>query len=115
MKKMPLLFSALIGLLACQGALAEDFLSRVKHGHADSGGVKIHYATLGEGPLVVMIHGFPDYWYTWRHQMAALAGTHQVVALDLRGYNRSDKPAGVASYKMPVLVTDVHAVIRHLK
>ena len=115
MKKMPLLFSALIGLLACQGALAEDFLSRVKHGHADSGGVKIHYATLGEGPLVVMIHGFPDYWYTWRHQMAALAGTHQVVALDLRGYTRSDKPAGVASYKMPVLVSDVHAVIRHLK
>jgi len=115
MKKMPLLFSALLGLLACRGALAEDFLSRVKHGHADSGGVKIHYATLGEGPLVVMIHGFPDYWYTWRHQMAALAGTHQVVALDLRGYNRSDKPAGVASYKMPVLVSDVHAVIRHLK
>ena len=115
MKKTPLLLSALITLLACEGPRAEDFLSRVKHGHADSGGVKIHYATLGEGPLVVMIHGFPDYWYTWRHQMAALSDTYQVVAIDMRGYNRSDKPAGVENYKMSLLVSDVRAVIRHFK
>ncbi len=115
MKKTPLLLSALITLLACEGSRAEDFLSRVKHGHADSGGVKIHYATLGEGPLVVMIHGFPDYWYTWRHQMAALSDTYQVVAIDMRGYNRSDKPAGVENYKMSLLVSDVRAVIRHFK
>jgi pimeloyl-ACP methyl ester carboxylesterase len=115
MKKTPLLLSALITLLACEGSRAEDFLSRVKHGHADSGGVKIHYATLGEGALVVMLHGFPDYWYTWRHQMAALGDTHQVVAIDMRGYNRSDKPAGVKNYKMELLVSDVLAVIRHFK
>ena len=115
MKKTPLLLSALITLLACEGSRAEDFLSRVKHGHADSGGVKIHYATLGEGPLVVMIHGFPDYWYTWRHQMAALSDTYQVVAIDMRGYNRSDKPAGVENYKMSLLVSDVRAVIGHFK
>jgi hypothetical protein len=56
-----------------QPSNAPDVFDRVKHGYAVSdAGVKIHYATLGEGPLVVMIHGFPDFWYSWRHQMAAL-------------------------------------------
>jgi pimeloyl-ACP methyl ester carboxylesterase len=75
--------------------------------------VKIHYASLGSGPLVIMIHGFPDYWYTWRHQMEGLADRFQVVAIDQRGYNRSDKPADVASYDMRLLVGDVIAVIKH--
>ena len=97
------------------GAQAEDIFDRVKHGHATSdGGVKIHYASLGEGPLVVMIHGFPDFWYSWRHQMQALSGQFQVVAIDQRGYNLSDKPKGVEHYDMRLLVGDVAAVIRHL-
>ena len=115
MKKETLLAAAILAQLVCTTARSEDLLSRVKHGYADSGGVKIHYATLGKGPLVVMIHGFPDYWYTWRHQMEALSGSHQVVAIDMRGYNRSDKPAGVENYKMALLVSDVRAVIGHFK
>jgi pimeloyl-ACP methyl ester carboxylesterase len=92
-----------------------DVFDRVKHGHATSeAGVKIHYATLGEGPLVVMIHGFPDFWYSWRAQMAALADRFQVVAIDQRGYNLSDKPKGVENYDMRLLVADVAAVVRHL-
>jgi epoxide hydrolase 4 len=92
-----------------------DVFDRVKHGYATSdGGVKIHYATLGTGPLVVMIHGFPDFWYSWRHSMAALSDTFQVVAIDQRGYNLSDKPKGVESYAMNLLVADVAAVIRQL-
>ena len=105
----------LLALLVCTTARPENLLDRVKHGYADSGGVKIHYAALGDGPLVVMLHGFPDYWYTWRHQMEALSSSHQVVAIDMRGYNRSDKPAGVESYKMTHLVSDVRAVIGHFK
>ena len=90
-----------------------DVFDRVKHGYAVSdGGVKIHYATLGTGPLVVMIHGFPDFWYTWRHPMAALSDTFQVVAIDQRGYNLSDKPKGVENYDMRLLVADVAAVVR---
>jgi len=77
--------------------------------------VKIHYASLGSGPLVVMIHGFPDYWYTWRRQMEGLADKFQVVAIDQRGYNLSDKPKGVENYDMRLLVGDVAAVVRHLK
>ena len=91
-------------------ATAEDL---GEHGFADSGGVKIHYVAKGEGPLLVMIHGFPDYWYTWRKQMPVLAEHFQVVAIDLRGYNKSDKPEGVTSYAMPKLVGDVKAVVEH--
>jgi pimeloyl-ACP methyl ester carboxylesterase len=92
-----------------------DVFDRVQHGYAVSeAGVKIHYASLGTGPLVVMIHGFPDFWYSWRHQMAALAEGFQVVAIDQRGYNLSDKPTGVEQYDMRLLVADVAAVIKHL-
>jgi len=92
-----------------------DLHERVKHGFANSSGVKIHYATLGKGPLVVMIHGFPDYWYTWRHQMETLAEDHQVVAIDMRGYNKSDKPKGKEQYDMKFLIGDVLAVVKHFK
>src|SRR5688572_9324752 len=92
-----------------------DVFDRVTHGTAVSeGGVKIHYASLGKGPLVVMIHGFPDFWYSWRHQMEALAPNFQVVAIDQRGYNLSDKPKGVEAYDMRLLVGDVAAVIRQI-
>jgi epoxide hydrolase 4 len=92
-----------------------DVDSRVTHGYADSAGVRIHYAELGKGPLVVMMHGFPDYWYTWRHQMDALAAAgYRAVAIDLRGYNLSDKPSGEEAYDAKLLVGDVAAVIRHL-
>ncbi|QDV82162.1 Soluble epoxide hydrolase [Stieleria magnilauensis] len=84
-----------------------------EHGFADNDGVRIHYVTAGEGPLVVMLHGFPDYWYTWRKQMPEIAKNHQVVAIDLRGFNKSDKPEGVDNYALPELVGDVEAVIKH--
>jgi pimeloyl-ACP methyl ester carboxylesterase len=95
----------------------KDLDQRVTHGYADSGGVKIHYAALGEpsAPLIVMIHGFPDFWYSWRDQMEALAKDYYAVAIDQRGYNLSDKPKGVENYDMKFLVGDVAAVVRHLK
>ena len=80
--------------------------------YADNAGVKIHYVVEGKGPLVVMIHGFPDYWATWKPLMATLsADGYRVAALDTRGYNLSDKPQGVAAYAMPNLIGDVAAVI----
>ena len=104
--------------MAADGASAAarsevDALEGAKHETVDSNGVEIHAVSLGEGPLVVLLHGFPDYWYTWRGLMPELARDHRVVAIDLRGYNRSGRPAGVASYAMPRLVEDVVAVIRH--
>src|SRR6267142_3258774 len=109
---MPRLFPAV--LLLASLAEGADFESRVTHGYADSNGVKIHYASLGKGPLMVMIHGFPDFWYTWRAQMEALSDKFQCVAIDQRGYNLSDKPKGVENYSVRLLVADVAAVIKSL-
>jgi pimeloyl-ACP methyl ester carboxylesterase len=92
----------------------ENLEQHVRHGYAENDGVNIHYASLGSGPLVVMIHGFPDFWYSWRYQMIALAPHYQVVALDLRGYNLSDKPDAREQYAMPYLIGDVLAVIQAL-
>ena len=106
-------FCFIVSLLLGAAAHA-DIWDEVEHGYADSDGVKIHYAAVGEGPLVIMIHGFPDFWYTWRHQMEGLKGNYRVVAIDQRGYNLSDQPEGEANYNMRYLVADVAAVIRHL-
>jgi pimeloyl-ACP methyl ester carboxylesterase len=76
-------------------------------------GVRLHCVTLGAGPLVVLLHGFPEFWYAWRRQLQALADAgFRVVAPDQRGYNLSDKPAAVAAYGTARLVEDVVAVIR---
>jgi epoxide hydrolase 4 len=118
MKRVSLLIALLVAMATVLSASAgevEDVYDRVQHGYADSDGVKIHYATIGTGPLVVMIHGFPDFWYSWRHQMAVLSKEYQVVAIDQRGYNLSDKPQGKEHYDMNLLVEDVRSVVLHFK
>ena len=108
-------FASLFALGANVETRQADVFDRVTHGTAVSeGGVKIHYASLGKGPLVVMIHGFPDFWYSWRHQMQTLSDRYQAVAIDQRGYNLSDKPKGEESYDVQLLVADVAAVVKHL-
>lgn len=84
-------------------------------GYVNSSGVKIHYVTAGSGPLCVLVHGFPDFWYTWRAQMPELAKHFTVVAVDQRGYNLSDKPEGVDNYRLEKLVSDLDAVVDHFK
>ena len=115
---MPHRTALVIGVIAATLShfLAAEPLSAQQlgtHGFVDSSGVKIHYVTVGEGPLVVMIHGFPDYWYTWRKQMPALAKHFQVVAYDQRGYNESGQPDGVSNYTIDKLVGDLLALIKH--
>jgi epoxide hydrolase 4 len=94
---------------------AASLLLGAHDGLADSGGVKIHYVTLGrsQDPLLVLIHGFPDFWYSWREQMPALAKWFHVVAIDQRGYNLSDQPKGVSNYTIEKLVGDLTAVVNH--
>jgi pimeloyl-ACP methyl ester carboxylesterase len=105
---------ALPFILAAAAALAAS-LELDGEGFVDSGGVKIHYVTRGKGPLLVLLHGFPDFWYSWRTQIPELSKRFKVVAIDLRGYNLSDKPAGVESYAMEKLTGDVAAVVAHFK
>lgn len=95
-------------------AQSKDIFERVDHHYADNDGVKIHYVTAGEGPPVLFVHGFPDFWHTWNRQMDALSGEYRCAALDLRGYNKSDKPKGQDNYAMELLVGDVLAVIEDM-
>ena len=83
----------------------------LKHGSAYVNGVRLHYVTQGAGPLLILLHGFPEFWYSWRYQIPALAKHFTVVAPDMRGYNESDKPAGVASYHIDRLTGDVEGLI----
>jgi epoxide hydrolase 4 len=87
----------------------------IRHGYAQIGDVRLHYAECGAGDrLVILLHGFPECWYSWRHQLRALGGRFRVVAPDLRGYNLSDKPPRVEDYRQARLVDDVTGIIRHL-
>jgi pimeloyl-ACP methyl ester carboxylesterase len=89
-------------------------MSEIQFDYAQIGGVKLHYAKAGDGErLVLLLHGFPEFWYSWRHQLAALSDEYTVVAPDLRGFNWSDKPPHVADYKIDKLVDDVLGLIRH--
>ncbi len=82
------------------------------HRWIDVGGLRLHCVEAGTGPLVVLLHGFPEFWYAWRHQIPALADAgYRVVAPDLRGYNTSDKPSRVRDYRPTVLVQDVADLI----
>lgn len=108
---MPLLPLLLTLSLFTLSLSAQD----ISHGYVDSGGVKIHFASYGkvDAPLIVMVHGFPDFWYTWRDQMKVLGDAgYRCVAMDTRGYNLSGQPEGVENYDMRLLVGDVIAVIR---
>jgi pimeloyl-ACP methyl ester carboxylesterase len=88
--------------------------SSIRHGYAQIGGVRLHYVERGAGGrLVLLLHGFPECWYSWRHQLIALGENFRVVAPDMRGYNLSDKPARVEDYKTNLLVDDMLGLIRH--
>lgn len=86
----------------------------MEHQYAQVNGIRMHYVTAGSGPLMLFLHGFPEFWFEWRHQLAEFSKDHLAVAPDLRGYNLSDKPEGVQNYKARVLVEDVRALADHL-
>jgi pimeloyl-ACP methyl ester carboxylesterase len=89
-------------------------MSEITFDYAQIGGTRLHYAKAGDAErLVVLLHGFPEFWYSWRHQLAALGDEYTVVAPDLRGYNLSDKPTGVSGYEIDKSVEDVIGLIHH--
>jgi epoxide hydrolase 4 len=86
----------------------------LQHEYITTNGIKLHYVTQGEGPLMLMLHGFPQFWYSWRHQIPEFAKNFKVVALDLRGYNDSDKPKEQSAYVMDEFIQDIQGVIKGL-
>ncbi len=89
--------------------------SSIGHNFAQVGKVRLHYAETGaeNDRLVILLHGFPEFWYSWRHQLPVLGQDYHVVAPDMRGYNLSDKPPRTSDYRIEHLVNDVIGLISH--
>src|SRR5947209_15673753 len=84
----------------------------VRDGYAEVGDQSLHYVEAGDGPLFVLLHGFPEFWFGWRLQIAPLvAAGFRVVAPDTRGYNLSSKPERFESYGVDLLAEDIHGLI----
>jgi len=98
-------------IAACCALAAPPVL---KHKFAEVNGVRLHYVTSGKGPLIIFLHGFPEFWYEWKNQLMEFSKDHRAVAPDMRGYNLSGKPEGVDQYQMKYLVEDVRALAEHL-
>ncbi|MFJ8436294.1 alpha/beta fold hydrolase [Kitasatospora sp. NPDC094019] len=92
--------------------MTKQAYGQIAHRQVEVNGVRLHVAEQGEGPLVLLLHGFPESWYSWRHQFAPLAEAgYRVVAVDQRGYARSEQPDSVDAYTLLHLVGDVTALI----
>ena len=88
--------------------------SAIEHLQLQANGIELHLACQGEGPLVVMCHGYPGLWYSWRYQLPALAAAgYRAVALDMRGYGRSSRPLSSDDYTLDKTSADVLAVMDH--
>ena len=94
-------------------SVVADGGTELREGYAEVGDVRLHYVEAGDGPLIVLLHGFPEFWYGWRLQIAPLAAAgFRVVAPDTRGYNLSSKPDGIAAYSADKLAEDIRGLIR---
>ena len=82
-----------------------------EHKFVQTNGIRLHCVVQGQGKLMVMLHGFPEFWYSWRHQIPIMAKYFKVIAPDMRGYNQSEKPEGAENYRMNLLVEDVMGLI----
>ncbi|GAA1858501.1 alpha/beta hydrolase [Asanoa iriomotensis] len=91
------------------------WLGGVSEGYAEVGDVRLHYVEAGTGPLIILLHGFPEFWYGWRRQIAPLAAAgFRVVAPDMRGYNLSSRPGRVEAYDGEKLADDVRGLVHAL-
>jgi epoxide hydrolase 4 len=89
-----------------------DEVRELREGYAGVGDQRLHYVEAGDGPLVVLLHGFPEFWYGWRHQIRPLAAAgYRVVVPDMRGYNLSSKPDSVSAYDTGQLTADISGLI----
>src|SRR5438034_5423514 len=97
-----------------EGNAKEAKAPMLKHEYAEVNGQRLHYVTAGKGKLIIFVHGFPEFWYEWKNQLAEFGRDYQAVAPDMRGYNLSSKPAEVEQYQVKYLVEDLRALAEKL-
>src|SRR5271154_7359343 len=103
----------LAGLLASSASAEKKEKSMLKDKYVKVNGVRLHCVTAGKGPLILFLHGFPEFWYEWKNQLPEFGKDHLAVAPDMRGYNLSDKPVGVENYRVDILVEDICQLADH--
>ncbi|KAH7517047.1 hypothetical protein FEM48_Zijuj09G0020300 [Ziziphus jujuba var. spinosa] len=90
-------------------------MEKIQHSTIKTNGINMHIASIGTGPPVLLLHGFPELWYSWRHQLLSLSSLgYRVIAPDLRGFGDSDAPPSPASYTTPYIVGDLVGLLDHL-
>jgi pimeloyl-ACP methyl ester carboxylesterase len=100
----------LAGFLAGATYAAERGKPVLKHKYVKVNGIRLHCVTAGKGPLILFLHGFPEFWYAWKNQLDEFGKKYLAIAPDLRGYNLSDKPGELDQYRMSHLVEDIRAL-----
>ncbi|HVP47813.1 MAG TPA: alpha/beta hydrolase [Bryobacteraceae bacterium] len=101
-------------MLVCTMLMAAD-KPAWKDRYAEVNGVRLHYVEQGKGQLILFLHGFPEFWYSWKDLLTDFGRDHHAVALDMRGYNLSAKPEPVDAYRVPIIVEDVRALAEKLR
>jgi len=96
--------------------LSDDSLLGITHHYAEVNDISMHYVCAGDSskPLMLCVHGFPEFWYSYRHQIQEFSSDYWVVSIDMRGYGDSDKPKGKENYHVDVLVEDIKQLIPKL-
>src|SRR6476660_5683188 len=114
MRRAVWILAAFIALCIAATPHAQTAKSAFEDHYADVNGVRLHYASVGQGPLVLFLHGYPSFWYQWKDQMTEMGRDHLAVGLDMRGYNLSSRPEGLEPYTMKYLVEDVRQFIEQV-
>ncbi len=114
MRYKALVLGGLVAAMLMSDAHAQSAKAAFRNDYADVNGVRLHYASVGQGPLVLFLHGYPSFWFQWKDQMAEMGRDHLAVGVDMRGYNLSSKPADVDQYKMKYLVEDVRQLVEKM-
>src|SRR6202047_1995758 len=104
-----------LAALSLAGAFAKSKEKKpvLKDQYVQVSGLRIHCVIAGKGPLILFLHGFPEFWYEWKNQLTEFGKDHLAVAPDMRGYNLSDKPNSEEQYRMSYLVDDVLSLADH--
>jgi pimeloyl-ACP methyl ester carboxylesterase len=111
MRCTALVLGGLVAAMLMSDVHAQSAKAVFRDNYADVNGVRLHYASVGQGPLVLFLHGYPSFWFQWRDQMAEMGRDHLAVGLDMRGYNLSSKPENVDQCKMNYLVEDARQLV----
>ena len=92
-----------------------ELFDEIEEVYVETNGIKLHTVLIGSGRPIILLHGFPDFWYGWRDIMLGLKDNYRLIVPDLRGYNLSDKPEGIGNYTLELLINDIKGIAESLK